>query len=671
MDTMTGRTWTNKVGISFVEIPAGEFMMGAEPEGINPSVLATKHRENEEESRDQAQGLYPLTGEYDEHPRHQVRLSKPFQISTHPVTNAQYEAFDPDHQRLRGYLGFSESDDEAVVQVSWHDAVAFCAWMSERDGIPYRLPTEAEWEYAARAGTTTAYWTGDTLPEEFHRNQRMTWYPDPTEAPYDVVAETPSLKVGTTPANPWGLHDVHGLVEEWCLDWFGPYTDAPEIDPVGYATGDFRVSRGGSHSTQPYYLRSANRSGSLPDDRSWLIGFRVVVGEMPAHVDPPIPEPTPVHVVAQGNPTEIGIASTAPFFAEPIPYIHMPSDSHGPLFSRHNHCPSIIECPNGDLLAVWFSCEHEVGREMTLAASRLRAGNTEWDPASLFWDAPDRNMTAAFLYREGESIHLYGALGVAGTWGQVIIYHRLSIDSGATWSPARIIIPDHANGQAQPANLVFRRGNGTLIVPGDDNAVNGSRLYASHDNGATWSILPGRIQGIHAAVAETEDQIVAFGRMFRPESDLMPVSVSKDGGQSVEYAWTDFPSIRSGQRPVLLKLREGGILLFSFATSMTFTDADGAPYEGSGLFAALSHDGGNTWPTRKLIADGGGERVMDGGAWTGAFTMSRTQAEPKGYLTATQGVDGTIHLISSKVHYRFNLAWLQTPVSPLVQDTRQ
>lgn len=670
MSTVIGRTWRNGIGMSFVDIPEGEFMMGAEPEEISPEVFAAEASGPGSGWQYRPEDLYQLNGEYDEHPRHQVRIARPFSISAHPVTNAQYEKFDPDHRRYRGYLGFSQGDDEAVVQVSWHDAVAFCAWLSEQEGRTYRLPTEAEWEYAARAGTTTAYWTGDVLPDEFHRNQRLTWYPDPTQAPYDFEAETPDLTVGTTPPNPWGLHDVHGLVEEWCLDWYGPYAGEPTVDPIGYAIGDFKVSRGGSHSTQPYYLRSANRQGSLPDDKSWLIGFRVVAGDLPGEVAPPIPQPTPIHLnVRTDRPvTTAQLPQAAPFFADPIRYVHIEPESHGPVFSRHNHCPSIIECPNGDLLAVWFSCEREAGREMTLVGSRLRAGSDQWDPASLFWEAPDRNMTAAFFHREGESIHLYGALGVAGTWGQMIIYHRMSIDSGATWSPARIIIPDHSNGQAQPANLVFRRSNGTLIVPGDDNAVNGSRLYASHDNGATWSILPGRVQGIHAAMAENEQgEIVSFGRMFRPESDWMPMSVSKDGGATFEHTFTELPSIRSGQRPVLLPLREGPLLLCSFARSMEFVDSNGDTYEGAGLFAALSHDGGYTWSTRKLVTVDQGELTMEGGAWTGAFTMSRTQAEPKGYLTATQGEDGTIHLISSGIHYRFNLAWVETPPSAETQ----
>ena len=148
---------------------------------------------------------------------------------------------------------------------------------ARRKARPYRLPTEAEWEYACRAGTTTAYHTGETLPEPFHKNVGMSWFPG-RKAGTDIVP----LHVGKTPANPWGLYDMHGNVEEWCLDWYGPYVDDPQTDPTGRAEGDFRVTRGGSHSTTLEFLRSANRSGTLPDDKSWLIGFRVVQAEMPS-----------------------------------------------------------------------------------------------------------------------------------------------------------------------------------------------------------------------------------------------------------------------------------------------------------------------------------------------------------------------------------------------------
>src|SRR5581483_9884155 len=174
---------------------------------------------------------------------------------------------------------------EAVVFVRWNDANAFCNWLAAREGSPYRLPTEAEREYACRAGTTTHYSTGDTLPAQYYTNNpgNDPWYP--------LLGSPVSLLRGQTPANPWGLYDMHGNVEEWCADWYGPYDASTQTNPVGRADGIARVSRGGSHSTFTFYLRSENRSGALPEDNSWYIGIRVALGCAPTNA--PLPAPSP------------------------------------------------------------------------------------------------------------------------------------------------------------------------------------------------------------------------------------------------------------------------------------------------------------------------------------------------------------------------------------------
>ena len=182
----------NSIGMKFVRIEPGSFLMGQE-EG----------------------------GDWDERPVHKVNITRPFCMAVTEVTNAQYEKFDPEHRKLRGKLGFSRDDDEAVVFVSWDDANRFCEWLSKKEGKPYRLPTEAEWEYACRAGTTTSYHTGQALPKEFHKNVRMSWFPDFARSKKD--SEVVPLTVGRTQSNPWGIFDMHGNVEEWCYDWYGSY----------------------------------------------------------------------------------------------------------------------------------------------------------------------------------------------------------------------------------------------------------------------------------------------------------------------------------------------------------------------------------------------------------------------------------------------------------------
>ena len=156
----------------------------------------------------------------------------------------------------------------------------------------------------------------------------------------------------------------------------------------------------------------------------------------------------------------------------------------------------------------------------------------------------------------------------------------------------------------------------------------------------------------------------ADGRELR-----MPASISNDMGKSWTYAPSEFPPIAGGQRLVFYRLNEGPLLLISFThhpeepdvskLGMMFKGADGKLFRGYGMFAALSYDEGKTWSVKKLLTDGK-ERYLNGGAWTGAFEMDKTHAEPRGYLAITQTPDNLIHLVSSSIHYRFNLNWLTT-----------
>ncbi|MFH1919586.1 MAG: SUMF1/EgtB/PvdO family nonheme iron enzyme [Planctomycetota bacterium] len=644
----TEASHVNSLGMRLVRVEPGTFMRGS------------------------SQG-----GDFDERPVHKVSITNAFYVGISEVTNAQHEKFDPEHRKLRGKLGFSQEDDEAVVFVTWHDAVRFCQWLSGKESRPYRLPTETEWEYACRAGTTTDFHTGDALPEAFHKNVTESWYPGSPRGD----DKPPKLFVGQTPPNPWGLHDMHGNVEEWCHDWYGPYVEGDQTDPVGRPDGDFRVARGGSHSTTLGYLRSANRLGTLPDDKSWLIGFRVVLGAMPATEPlPAVPPPQNQRDVSQEIPSDLaeGPDPAKPYFRGPRQYVKIPPDSNGPLFSKHNHDPGLVECPNGDLLAIWYTCLREPGRELAIAASRLRYGADEWEPASPFWDAPDRNDHAPAMWSDRRgTIYHFNALSIAATWGSPATVMRTSTDSGATWSVARLIMPEHAL-HHMPVESVFQTREGHLIVPCDavTGGNGGTAVLISSDGGKTW-VDPGEgkpqpdfqdggsgawIAGIHAGIVQLADgRLMAMGRGDTINGH-MPKSISADLGKTWTYSASPFPPLGGGQRLAHLRLKQGPIFFASFAKKMMIPDASGNERECSGLFAALSFDEGETWPVRRLITDDAPAREVDGGGNTARFTLGPNSAEPRGYLSICQTPDGVIQLITSKQHYAFNLAWVKTPM---------
>jgi len=671
------KTYTNSIGMKLVRIQPGEFAMGFGRSRLRRKLLTAPS--------------HFAQGDFDEYPMHTVKITSPFYMGAHEVTNAQYELFNPGHRKMRGKLGFSKADKDAVVFVSWYDAEAFCKWLSDKEQLPYRLATEAEWEYACRAGTKTpeAEWeyacragtktpfsTGNTLNQIFHNNVIRSWYPDPRTT--DEISDpkwvnrkerkVPNLMTGRTPANRWGLRDMHGNVEEWCHDWYGPYEADTQTDPVGRSEGDFRVTRGGSHSTELYYLRSSNRMGTLPEDRNWYIGFRVVLGQLPdtKPLPPAAPQKHQLDVMQEvPSGSQEAPDRSKPYFNGPRVYVKIPPNSKGPLFSNHNHDPAIVECPNGDLLAIWYSCVEEDSRELSLGASRLRHGSQHWQPASPFWDAPDRNDHCPGLWFDGDkTIYHFNGLSAAATWGNLAIIMRTSTDNGATWSRARIIAAEHGYRQmvGEPA---FRTKNGAIIFGAD--AVYGSTIWISRDNGMTWNEPGGTLNGIHAGIVElTDGRLMALGRGMDIDGK-MPMSISDDFGKTWQVSASVLAPLTGGQRMALIRLKQGPLFLATFTDEMKVTDAAGKQRKVEGLFGAVSYDDGRTWPVRRIITDDGPKRTLNGGAWTGEFFMSPRKAEPKGYMSVCQTPDGIINLISSALHYQFNLAWLEAPMPGLKQ----
>ncbi|MCX5677397.1 MAG: formylglycine-generating enzyme family protein [Planctomycetota bacterium] len=223
--------------MKLVLIPAGKFLMGAP---------------DSERGRSD-----------DESPQHEAAITKAFYMGVTEVTQAQYEAV----------MGTNPSDSKGptnpVERVSWNDAADFCRKLSEKTGKTVRLPTEAEWEYACRAGSKNRFSFGDS-------DDCMADY-----AWYHVNSDRKTQPVGRKKPNAWGLYDMHGNVWEWCADWDGPYPARSVTDPKGPASAPSRVLRGGSWNDVPNDCRAACRNSSYPAIRTNNFGFRVVVGSAP------------------------------------------------------------------------------------------------------------------------------------------------------------------------------------------------------------------------------------------------------------------------------------------------------------------------------------------------------------------------------------------------------
>lgn len=296
------------LGMAFVRVPAGAFDMGsAEPVDALAAAYPGLERSRFEDLTDEA-------------PVHRVRITRDFEMSRHEVTVGQFRAFlkasghvpesiadgtggygyNPGHDpattarrdafegRQPRYSwqnpGFPQGDDHPVVNVTWNDAMALARWLSAREGRTYRLPTEAEWEYACRAGGTGRYQHGDDPKgllrsgNTFDQDAAANWpaWRDRAVPGRDGHAFT--APVGAFAPNGFGLHDMHGNVWEWVSDWYGEdyYARSPTDDPTGPPDGNVKVRRGGSWHTWPLYTRCTFRNWNTVQTRYPLVGIRLV-----------------------------------------------------------------------------------------------------------------------------------------------------------------------------------------------------------------------------------------------------------------------------------------------------------------------------------------------------------------------------------------------------------
>ena len=252
--------YTNSIGMQFNNIPAGRFYMGSCQKGATcPSGAGV-----DDEADD------------DETPQHQVHIRRGFRMGVHEVTLGQFKQYIAAAGRSDlvsdNFIRYNRHGDRApVVKVSWYDAQGFIGWLNIKEGTgAYRLPSEAEWEYAARAGTTTRYSWGDAIG----RNRANC---DGCGSRWDNKRPAP---VGSFQPNGFGLYDMHGNVWEWVADcWHGSYKGAPTDGSAwtsGCGDGARAVVRGGSWTDIPRRLRAASRDRVRPSFRSYYCGFRLV-----------------------------------------------------------------------------------------------------------------------------------------------------------------------------------------------------------------------------------------------------------------------------------------------------------------------------------------------------------------------------------------------------------
>ena len=320
------QVYVNSLGMRFVQVPAGSFEMGSDEP---PARLARDFPQYDPQR---------FTQLADEAPVHRVRITRAFWLGQHEVTVGQFRAFvqasghvpesvadgtggygynpvyDPATSPRRDAFegrdpryswqnpGFAQSDDEPVLNVTWHDAVAMARWLSAREGRRYRLPTEAEWEYACRAGSSARYPHGDDpqrLGEQanvFDAGTAALW---PQWQPYALAHDDGfvfTAPVGRFQPNAFGLYDMLGNAWEWVSDWHDEhyYARSPVDDPQGPPEGGVKVRRGGSWHSWPLYARCAFRNWNTPQTRYTLVGMRLLLeaqDAQPGIASPPRAEP--------------------------------------------------------------------------------------------------------------------------------------------------------------------------------------------------------------------------------------------------------------------------------------------------------------------------------------------------------------------------------------------
>jgi formylglycine-generating enzyme required for sulfatase activity len=662
------KTFANSAGMKMIRIEPGTFMMGAEG-----TTFAGQVRERLKD------------GDYDEKPRHKVTISKAFYMSETEVTVEQYKKFRPEFPGFKARL----DHDPYLCGISWYDAEAFCKWLSDKEGKAYRLPTEAEWEYACRAGTQTAFSSGLTKPEH----------------------ET---------ANGWGFKNMHTGVLEWCLDWHGLYSERSQTDPVGPEHGWVKVVRGGGLDTldkrtmsfyfgrdydawalgeNPFYARSANRAALPP---SFCPPPREYQAKQMQHINPPMPSGSQLSSpyrakglvggwhwvgfrvvqgsIPRGKPAEF----EPPFFQRCVKQNNS-AVTKGPDLSKphyrtrrifpalsaeqmvktgwkiglppglgtNHHNGAVLALANGDLLACYYNGFSESDPDLSILVVRLRYGSNHWDVPSVWPDFLDGNDASPFFFLDGGAIWL--GWGCPHATGAYPFQWTISNDNGATWSQIKFPVFDGkvgGYGRRQPINAAFRGPDNTLYVAFDGWGST-SGLWASANDGKTWFDPGGRILGLHATYVLLDDNsILCYGTRNQTIDGFCPKNVSRDWGKTWQVTRSPMPGQGGGDNPIMIKLASGRLLYVTNIGKNRDTNVTG--FSGPGGYVGLSEDNGDTWLVRRLL-----------GAQTLDEDGKPVEVRTVGYVGASQGPNGIIHLVTSRtnpdLHIELNEAWVRQP----------
>ncbi|HEY2883559.1 MAG TPA: SUMF1/EgtB/PvdO family nonheme iron enzyme, partial [Pirellulales bacterium] len=604
----------NSIGMEFVDIAPGTFQMGVDSVPLADELLkGVNGIQYDRPTHD---------GDYDEVPVHEVKIAAPFKIGVTEVTVEQFKQFKPDYAGNSYWAPYASG-------VSWNDAVEFCKWLSKKEGKPYRLPTEAEWEYACRAGTRTPFSAGN----------------------HPAAAED---------ANAWGVKNMQSGVAEWCLDWHGLYPAESQTDPVGPASGIAKVVRGGGLDYRPspqydggkklpaqlpYSYRSANRASAAADFASaeGNIGFRVVQGEMPK--SKPLPARVPFFQTAVKQTTtglKGGPDPAKPYFHTRPLFPNLGKENmreigwkigFEPGLGSAYHNSAVQVCDNGDLVAAYYNTlRYENDPDQTVLSMRLRYGSDEWDMPEPWPDLADAADAAPIFWNHDGTLWFFW--GSPRLLGGPPFQYMTSRDNGATWSEIHTpVFPEKiGNFVPQPINSVIIDKDSVIYLPTDAKGGSTSVLWSTADVGKTWHDTGGRTGGRHSTFVLGKDgSFIAFGGKNSNINGFMPLSVSHDSGKSYEKTASQFLPLGGGQRPSVIRLASGRIFFVA--------DYDLGRGHGKPAFVALSDDEGATWKRRDLPVG------------------------TVGYVTATQAPNGLIHIVTSKtmpapLQITLNEAWV-------------